>query len=152
MKANAPGDSPFRMLPMPESRERISWQRTFTHEEYERIRSGHHSAELNNRWYVHTENNWVHFVRSWTRYCIFKVKLEAGENTVRAAEVWVNRDPSQYNNIDLAYDLDTLEGLIGHLLKGSAAFPSTPTRRIHKVRRPAETYNEESASDDHVRT
>ena len=80
--------------------------------EYEQIGLGHIPAEMEDRWFIYLEDDWLFFHRSWTGFCIFQLHLgpiDGGHN--RIAETWVNRDQGQYRSTDSQYDQETLTSL-----------------------------------------
>lgn len=103
---------------MPETRTRLSLERIFSQDEYEQIRLGHISLDMDDRWDIYLENEWLYLNRSWTGFCIYQVRLEAVENTYRIAEVWVNRDRDQYRGSDDSHDAAFLSFLIDRALLG----------------------------------
>ena len=82
--------------PMPQQREQILFQRTFTPDEYAKIKAGHIPTEMDDRWFAFFEEPWIYFHRSWTGYCIYQVRLEETPDGWKVSEAWVNRGEGQY--------------------------------------------------------
>lgn len=93
---------------MSERRERIVIDRTFTPDQFAKIKAGHIPQEMEDKWFVYFDEGWLHFHRSWTGYCIFLVKLVEIDAGWQIAEAWVSRDESRYQSQDVEEDLDLL--------------------------------------------
>jgi hypothetical protein len=103
---------------MPESSSRLPFERTFSQEECDRISWGFIPVEMEDKWFVFLEDDELFLHRSWTGYCIYQLRLQRGERGYSVVEAWVNRDPSQYGNVDDGYDAALLGALIDNLLLG----------------------------------
>ena len=86
--------------------------------EAERIRFGLVPAQMEDKWFIFLEDAWLYLHRSWSGYCMFRLRLEAAGEGLRVAEAWVNRDPEQYEGGDDVYDVALLAYLIDRLLLG----------------------------------
>jgi len=84
---------------------------------------------VDDKWFIYAEGLVVYFCRSWTGHCIYKVRFEKVGGKYRVAEAMVNRDASQYSQIDDGYDARLLHFIIrGILLGESVAFPMAPLK------------------------
>jgi hypothetical protein len=102
--------------PLPAKHSRLSLQRTFTEQEYERISLGFIPERMEDKWFMFTEEDTLYVHRSWTGNCIYQLALiKEGANYV-ISEAFVNRDESQYSGSDDLYDEKLLIFLIDHLL------------------------------------
>lgn len=90
--------------PMPAARVQISYNRTFSPDEYRQLRRGFASRDMDDRWFIFLEDDWLYFHRSWTGYCIYQVRLEASDECYAGVEAWVNRNPEQFNRADVTTD------------------------------------------------
>lgn len=97
--------------PMPVRRERLDFDRVFTSEEFAKIKAGHIPQEMEDKWFIFFEDNWLYFHRSWTGYCIFQMRLDEGANGWHVAEAWVSRVESQFRAIDTKEALELLTNL-----------------------------------------
>ena len=93
---------------MPERREQLAFERTFTAEEFAKIEAGHIPEEMEDKWFVYFEDDWLYFHRSWTGYCIFQLRLIEADEGWHVAEAWVSRDESQYGLQEAEEDLELL--------------------------------------------
>src|SRR6202040_4363746 len=73
---------------------------------------------MEERWHIFFRDPWLHFVRSWTGFCTYKVRLKKRGEGYRVAVVWANRDKCQYGVTDPQADVEMLCSLIDHLLVG----------------------------------
>jgi hypothetical protein len=101
----------------------IPFDRTFTAEEFERVKLGVVPREMEDHWSIFLEQGWLYFVRSWTGYCIYKVRVEQKNDTARITEAWANRDPRQYASTDAKYDVKMLAMVMDHVLLNPESFP-----------------------------
>ena len=97
---------------MSERRERIAFDRTFTPEEFAKISRGCVPKEMEDKWFVFLEDNWLYFHRSWTGDCIFQLKLEEGAKGWHSVEAWASRDESQYASQGADEDLKLLTSVL----------------------------------------
>src|SRR4051794_8426430 len=67
--------------PLPDQRSRLSLQRVYTEQEYERIRLGFIPERMEDKWFMFNEEDTLYIHRSWTGDCIYQltfVKEAAG--------------------------------------------------------------------------
>lgn len=106
----------WQLTPMPERRLRLRWERTFTDDEYARLRLGHIPREMEDRWFIYMEpcgdHDDLYFHRSWTGYCIYSVRLERIGPRYTVAATYVNRESTQYRSMSEASDLAILEEML----------------------------------------
>jgi hypothetical protein len=102
--------------PLPRLRIQIPFERSFTQSEFLRLKRGFVAESMEDRWHIFFKDPWLTFVRSWTGFCVYKVRLEKNDPGNGIAEVWVNRDRRQYGGDDTQEETDILSHLIDHLL------------------------------------
>lgn len=118
----------WKIKSMPEQRGRLQLDRTFSVEEYGRLRRGLVPEVMEDKWFIYLERDWLSFHRSWTGICIYRLRLELVRGTYRVAEAYVNRDPAQYQGTDDDYDRSLVMYLIDRLLLGKhVPFPIPDT-------------------------
>ena len=108
---------------MPAKRARLSLERDFSEEEYRRITLGHASLDMDDRWDIYFEDPWLNLNRSWTGFCIYRVRLEVVSNRYLIAEAWANRDHEEYTRTNDDYDAAFLSFLIDRILLGRDTRP-----------------------------
>lgn len=117
----------FKTRPLPESRAELSYRRRFDAKELERLTIGLLPQQMEDKWFIYFEEDWLYFHRSWTGTCIYTVVLDAAGAGKKVALAWVNRDPEQYKKADDLYDTEILGYLIERLLLGRRVrFPGEP--------------------------
>jgi hypothetical protein len=104
--------------PLPEARAALPYRRSFDAGEIERLTVGLLPRQMEDKWLIYREGEWLHFHRSWTGICIYAVRLAALDVGSAVSEAWVNRDPEQYKVVDERYDTEILGYLVERLLLG----------------------------------
>ncbi|PYS78818.1 MAG: hypothetical protein DMF70_14155 [Acidobacteria bacterium] len=83
--------------------------------------------EMEDKWFIFLEDDWVFFHRSWTGICIYQIKISSAGDSHSVTEAWVNSDRNEYRARDDGYEAELLGFLIDNLLLGqSSAFPLPP--------------------------
>ena len=102
----------------------LSFNKTYTEEEFGIIASGCVPKEMEDKWFIFMQNNELFFHRSWTGFCIYKVVFEQNNSAYIVREALVNKNIEQYNSIDSNYETSLLSWLIDNLLLRKATpFP-----------------------------
>lgn len=97
--------------PMPISSKFLAIDAVFTPEEFQNITLGYIPNGMDERWFMYYDEPWFYMHRSWTGYCIYKVRFEECATGFKVVEVIANRDPSQYIVADDA-DADALDASV----------------------------------------
>jgi len=109
---------------MPVEKSRLSFERSFTQDEYRIISKGVIPVEMEDKWFIFLEDDALYFHRSWTGTCIYELKLERRGEEYIIADAWVNRNSEQYGRDDDSYDASLLGFLIDNFLLGRmTSFP-----------------------------
>ena len=108
--------SDWKTLPLSETRTALAFQRIFTPPEYRRLQKGFRPREMEDKWFIYFEDNWLNFHRSWTGFCIFRLRLEPDGEGYRVAEAWASRDAAQYTNNAPEQDHRTINQLVDRFL------------------------------------
>ncbi len=98
----------WKTEPMPSVSKNITLEKVYSQEEFDRIAFGVIPEQMEDKWFIFYEAPWLYLHRSWTGFCIFKVRFEVVAENVKIAEVQVNRDPAQYSNTDDKRDASML--------------------------------------------
>lgn len=106
----------WTILAPPKERQSLDYAQGFDATETKLLRRGFVPSEMGDRWFAYFQDGWLYFHRSWTGALIYWLKLEQGISGTQVAESWVNRDTSQYNESDLAFDRKLLDYLVRSLL------------------------------------
>lgn len=94
-KAARPGD--WKVKPPPSQRTDLGYMATYTAEEYLALRQGFVPWEMEQRWFIVMQGEWLDVYRSWTGAHMYGLRLSpTADNTWTVAESWVNRDCEDY--------------------------------------------------------
>ena len=110
----------WRIYPLPPARLKLPFTRTFSGDEFARLKAGF-PPDWDAHWGISYREPWLYFCRSWTGFCIFRVRLEAIHSGASVAEAWVSRDQIQYGCTDVDEDKRMLNYLIDNLLLRSSS-------------------------------
>ncbi|MEH2049041.1 hypothetical protein [Nostoc sp.] len=102
----------WKTEPMPSTSTNITLEKVYSQEEFDRIAAGLIPEQMEDKWFIFYESPWLYLHRSWTGFCIFKVRFEVIAENVKIAEVQVNRDPEQYSNTNDERDASMLGMLL----------------------------------------
>ncbi len=97
---------------IPDLKSKLEIDKVFTKPEYECLSWGLIPKEMEDKWFIYLEDNWLYFHRSWTGFCIYQLHLEKIDDNYKVASAWVNRDSKQYTGDNESYDTKFLQGLI----------------------------------------
>jgi hypothetical protein len=110
----------IRPRPLPRLRVQIPFERSFTQAEFFRLKQGIEPQSMEDRWHIFFKDPWLHFVRSWTGFCVYKVRLEKHRDGFKVATALANRDKRQYGGTDAREDAAILSAQINELRLGGA--------------------------------
>ncbi len=108
MKARAES---FRTSPMPRRRERLAYERSLSERECRALVQGLIPRSQEDRWFAYEEGGGLSLHRSWTGFCIYRLRLERRGDEWIVAEAWVNRDAEQHASSEPAHDASRLDRL-----------------------------------------
>jgi hypothetical protein len=111
------------IYPFSRRRALIPFERSFTAEEFERVKLGVLPQEMEDHWFIFLEGRrrqYIYFVRSWTGFCAYKACVEQINNIARITKVWASR---QYGSADVKYHAEILGMVIDHVLLGREVAP-----------------------------
>ncbi|QKQ76137.1 hypothetical protein [Nostoc sp. TCL240-02] len=97
---------------MPSASTNITVEKFYSQEEFDRITAGVIPEQMEDKWFIFYEAPWLYLHRSWTGFCIFKVRFQVLGESVKIVEVQVNRDPAEYSNTDNERDASMLKILL----------------------------------------
>ncbi len=119
--------SSWKNQPLPARRARLPVQRGFTIAEFQQIARGFIPQQMEDKWFIFLEGDWLRLHRSWTGVCVFEVRFSQQDGGYGIAEAWVNRDPEQYAEKYDNFDSALLLFVVDRLLLGyEASFPDHP--------------------------
>jgi hypothetical protein len=104
--------------PLPSLRAQIPFERTFTPTEFSILKRGFVAESMEDRWNILFHDPWLSFFRSWTGFCIYKVRFKESAGQFKIADVWVNCDCRQYGGDNVQEEVKMLSFLIQQLISG----------------------------------
>jgi hypothetical protein len=119
MKKRATRKSHF-VKPFSRRRVLIPFERSFTAEEFERVKLGV-VPPWEDHWFIFLEGQrrqYIYFVRSWTGFCAYKACVEQINNIARITKVWASRE---YGSPDAKEVAEILGMVIENVLMGRAS-------------------------------
>jgi hypothetical protein len=84
---------------------------------------------MEDKWFIYHDSGWVYFHRSWTGFCIYKLRFEQVGDQFVVREAWVTRDREQYTNDDIVWDQWFIRSQLFHRFDIGSE-PSEPQRRL----------------------
>lgn len=111
---------------MPEQRAELPFQMQFTADEFALVTQGLIPVEMEDKWFIFFEADWLFLHRSWTGYCTYQTRIVQQGPTYVTVETWINQNPQQYKaaSADFGYESALLSWLIRALLLGQqVSFP-----------------------------
>ena len=104
--------SSWKILPLPEEREHFDLPLVFAESQAETLRHGLIPLDMNDRWFIFFEEEWLYFHRSWTGDCIFGVRIDETSGGARVVDAWSSREGSSYNSPGAVQEKQLLTELI----------------------------------------
>ncbi len=90
----------------------------FTEKQFAKIIRGLIPEQMEDKWFIFYENEWLYFHRSWTGNGMYKAKIIKEENSYYIKEFWAERNKEKYKNEDDNEDKQTISLLIARGLLG----------------------------------
>lgn len=94
-----------------------------------RIRKGFLPQSMDDKWFIWFGEGGLNIHRSWTGFCVYRIKFERDASRWRASTVRVNRKPEEYACTDDEEDREIIRRLIEELLIQRSADPASPPSR-----------------------
>jgi hypothetical protein len=91
---------------------RIAIDLKFSREQFDKIKNGLIQNEMEDKWFIFFEDNWLYFHRSWTGFGIYKAELKKDNDKYCINEFFVERNKEKYNCENDEKDTDNFTFLI----------------------------------------
>jgi hypothetical protein len=98
-------------IPM-ERPQKISIKLVFSEEQYIKIKNGLIPREMEDKWFIFFENNWLYFHRSWTGFGIYKSEITESNKKYCINEFYAERNKEKYTCDNENEDVDNFAFLI----------------------------------------
>jgi hypothetical protein len=103
--------------PMPLQKVITDFSKQISVDELNEIVNGLIPYQMEDKWFIFSENNTIYFHRSWTGTCVYHAefnKIDSGLYNI--FKLTINRNPEQYKGLDIEYDKKLFEFLVDRLL------------------------------------
>ncbi len=75
---------------------RIGISLHFTDEQFSELKKGFIPYQMEEKWFIYFEDDWLYFHRSWTGYGFYKAQILKVEEGYTIKEFWVERNQEKY--------------------------------------------------------
>jgi ADP-ribosyl-[dinitrogen reductase] hydrolase len=89
-----------------------------TDKQFSKLKNGLIPQQMEDKWFIYYENEWLYFHRSWTGNGMYKAKLNKETDGYSITEFWAERNQEKYKNEDDNSDIETFAFLIARGLLG----------------------------------
>lgn len=89
-----------------------------TDKQFSKLTNGLIPRQMEDKWFIYYENEWLYFHRSWTGNGMYKAKLNKETDGYSIREFWVERNQEKYKNEDDNTDIETFSFLIARGILG----------------------------------
>lgn len=90
----------------------------FTDKQFSKLTKGLIPKQMEDKWFVYYENEWLYFHRSWTGFGFYKAKLNKEVDGYSIKEFWAERNKEKYENENDQADVENFVFLIARGLLG----------------------------------
>jgi ADP-ribosylglycohydrolase len=90
----------------------------FTDKQFAKLTKGLIPEEMEDKWFIFYENDYLYFHRSWTGFGMYKAHIIKEPEGYSITEFWAERNREKYSNDDDQADIETLSFLIAQGLLG----------------------------------
>lgn len=97
---------------------KIDFSIHFNHKQFEKLKHGLIPQQMEDKWFVFYENDWLYFHRSWTGFGLYKAQLIKEQDGYSLKEFWAERNQEKYKNEDDNVDIENISFLIARGLLG----------------------------------
>ncbi|MVN22555.1 hypothetical protein [Mucilaginibacter arboris] len=84
----------------------------FNDEQFSKLIKGLIPREMEDKWFIYFENDWLYFHRSWTGFGVYKALLIKEQDSYYIKYFWAERNQEKYKNQDEKVDVETFSFLI----------------------------------------
>jgi len=91
---------------------RIKVDLIFTQPQFEELIKGLIPRQMENKWFIYYEDEWIYFHRSWTGFGVYKAKLEKNGSNYLISEFWVEINTVKYRSVNDSSEIENFIHLI----------------------------------------
>ena len=97
---------------------KIDFSIHFNDKQFEKLKHGLIPQQMEDKWFIFYENDWLYFHRSWTGFGLYKAQLIKEQDGYSIKEFWAERNHEKYENKDDNADIENISFLIARGLLG----------------------------------
>lgn len=97
---------------------KIDFSFHFNDKQFEKLKHGLIPQQMEDKWFIFYENDWLYFHRSWTGFGLYKAQLIKEKDGYSIKEFWAERNQEKYKNEDDDTDIENISFLIARGLLG----------------------------------
>lgn len=95
-----------------ENPKRIDIDLHFSEKHFSKLAKGLIPQQMEDKWFIYYEKEWLYFHRSWTGNGMYRAKINKETDGYSITEFWAERNQEKYNNKDDNTDIETFSFLI----------------------------------------
>ena len=101
---------------MPNVTAEAALDRKVSKREYRSLIKGFKPHDMDERWFMYVEEDWIYLHRSWTGYCVFKAKIDTQSDGYMLTMLYINRDPDQYKSTNIEADINEFHSVLNSFI------------------------------------
>ena len=110
--------SDWKTKPLPLKREKLGYEKFFSDADAEKLLNGYKPRDMDDKWFVYSEDGWIYFVRSWTGNHIFGLKLHfTAVGGAKVIESWFNSNPQDFRSLGEKENIRLIDSIIETMFK-----------------------------------
>ena len=106
--------------PMPEKNVVIPMNVRISREAMRIVKYGHIPEAMEDHWFMYCDESTIRYYRSWTGICVFIAKYIEEGDSFRIIELQASRNPEEYSNENISYDVALFMALLTEEYGGDA--------------------------------
>ena len=107
----------WKIEEMPIETEKFFSGRKLRPNEYSKLKMGLKPSSMDDKWFVYSQTDSVHFHRSWLGHCIFIARFEIKKDDIFLGEVIANKKPDQFGTNDINIKKEMFNKLVDFVLR-----------------------------------
>ena len=110
--------SDWKTKPLTLKREKLGYEKFFSDADAEKLLNGYKPRDMDDKWFVYSEDGWIYFVRSWTGNHIFGLKLHpTAVGGAKVIESWFNSNPQDFRSLGEKENIRLIDSIIEKMFK-----------------------------------
>ena len=126
----------WKILPMAGHHKTISLSLEFTGDQFRQITSGHIPQEMEDKWFIYWDGEFLNFHRSWTGHCIYRLKIRQEGDIYCGRELRIVTDESIMAATSEEREVEMLLFIVGAVLLDDEAMRLSFIERFKQTHPP----------------